>query len=109
MSDAETPPQDPDQVEPRNLDAGGEALWHRYDLGPEPEEDPILQVWSCEHTWRKYRENKDGFFHGYPQDIECNRCFKKCPSGKGVSKCSRCLLLVCPGCKESYKSSRTDH
>lgn len=92
-------------IEPPNLDAGGQQRWQRQELdfGDEPDEEYAAQVWSCEHSWQKYKELKDGFFHGDSQYIECNRCFKGCPGGKGISFCLACRLLVCRGCKDYYK------
>lgn len=128
-------PQQPTQV-PRNpplmstnLDAGGAARWEGSgeDFGNEPDEEPITQIWSCNHHFVKFREPDDGLDHGNLDYLECNRCFKslkplarrndaavrgRLKDAAGVKvedqawDCDYCRVIVCVDCKTKYQAAR---
>jgi hypothetical protein len=40
--------------------------------------------------------------------MECNRCFKACPEGKGAHTCHKCFLLVCGECRQCLPAAEND-
>lgn len=108
-------------LDPTNLDGGGARRWadSGLDFGDEPEENGIVQVWSCRHSWQNFKAPENEFDHGDLDLMECNRCFthvQQLPRRSNYRQhnlsqaleCMACRLIVCPDCKDRYQKDQKD-
>ncbi|SMR53697.1 unnamed protein product [Zymoseptoria tritici ST99CH_3D1] len=90
--------------EPANLDLNTQAHWENsgLDFGDDPGDTRMPQIWSCVHQFDEFMA-ADG-----EEYVECNRCFKTCPGGRGAVMCYHCYLLVCGDCEPHFATSKLE-